>query len=123
MTKRFSKCEHCDANLAKILTTGKGKNTTMELVGKAKLRSDISKYSGTKRGVERWIKIVEGAEWSHIEEVKKTLPSADFARNTETTIFKIKGNDYRIITKIDYSLKRIYYLFFLPHAEYTKRKL
>jgi hypothetical protein len=75
LTKRFSKCEHCDANLAKILTTGKGKNTTMELVGKAKLRSDISKYSGTKRGVERWIKIVEGAEWSHIEEVKKTLPS------------------------------------------------
>ena len=92
----------------------------MELVGKAQLRKDALKHSNAPRTVEAWISVVEAAQWNDLIETRKTYRSADYAK--ERTIFNIKGNSYRLIVVIDYSLKLVVYEAFLTHAEYDKYK-
>ena len=94
----------------------------MELIGKYQLQKDSAKHSDSRGAVQAWIKIVEQAQWNNITEVRQTYPSADYTSLTGRTIFNIKGNSYRLITVIDYSLKLIAYERFLTHAEYDKYK-
>ncbi len=90
----------------------------MELVGKFQLRKDVVKHSDAKRAIEAWIKVVEEAEWNNLMVVRQTYPSADYVKGK--TVFNIKGNRYRLITVIDYSLQLVVYENFLTHAEYDK---
>ena len=92
----------------------------MELIGKYSLRKDAARYGDIARTIESWIRTVEEGEWSNIEPVKKTYRSADYVNGK--TVFNIKGNSYRLITVIDYSLKLIFYETLLTHAEYDKYK-
>ncbi len=92
----------------------------MDLVGKAQLRKDAAKHGDTERVIEVWIKVVEEVQWNNIAIVRQTCPSADYVNGR--TVFNIKGNSYRLITIIDYSLKLIVYESFLTHAEYNKYK-
>lgn len=90
----------------------------MELVGKSLLRKDALRHGDTRRVIEAWIKIVEEAQWSDLTDVKKTYRSADYVKGL--TVFNIKGNSYRLIVVIDYSLKLVVYEAFLTHSEYDK---
>jgi len=92
----------------------------MDLIGDDSLRKDAAKYGDTKRVIEDWIKTVEAASWRSIQDVKKTYPRTDYVKGV--TVFDIKGNSYRLITYIDYSLGVIDYEKFLTHAEYDKYK-
>lgn len=94
----------------------------MELIRKYQLQKDAARHSDSSRAVGAWIKTVEQAQWNNITEVKQTYPSADYTSRTDRTVFNIKGNSYRLITIIDYSLKLIAYERFLTHAEYDKYK-
>lgn len=93
----------------------------MELIGINDLRKDAAKHGDTKRVIESWIRTVQEADWNHLEQIKKIYPAVDYVNGK--TIFNIKGNSYRLITIIDYSLKYIDYEAFLTHAEYDKYKL
>jgi mRNA interferase HigB len=94
----------------------------MELIGKYQLQKDAARHSDSLGRVKAWIKVVEEAQWNNITEVKQTYPSADYTSRTGSTVFNIKGNDYRLITIINYPLKLITYDRFLTHAEYSKYK-
>ena len=94
----------------------------MELIRKSLLQKDAARHSDSSGRVKAWIKVVEEAQWNNITEVKQTYPSADYTSLTGRTVFNIKGNSYRLITIIDYSLKLITYERFLTHAEYNKYK-
>ena len=52
-----------------------------------------------------WSAAIDGAEWNSIEDVRQTYPSADgvvLESGTVVTIFNVKGNNYRLLTWIDY---------------------
>jgi len=48
------------------------------------------------------------------------LASADVVG--KWTVFNIKGNKYRLITEINYRVRRIYILHVLTHAQYDQEK-
>jgi mRNA interferase HigB len=92
----------------------------MELIGTDALRKDAAKHGDTDRAIESWIRTVESAEWSNIEQVKQIYRATDYVKGK--TVFNIKGNSYRLITIIDYSLQLVVYETILTHAEYDKYK-
>ena len=93
----------------------------MELVGESALRKDARKHGDAKGAVEAWIRVVSEAQWKDITDVKQTYRrSADYVKGR--TVFNIKGNSYRLIAVIDYSLNLVVYEAFLTHAEYDKYK-
>lgn len=75
--------------------------------------------------LQAWLRVVEAATWRHLMDVRKTYKHADavkVASGRTVTIFNVKGNDYRLITAIDYPLGIVNALLFLTHAEYDKDK-
>jgi mRNA interferase HigB len=66
----------------------------------------------------RWGALVRAAKWRNLVETRRTFPHADPVG--QCTIFNIKGNDYRLITRIDYGLQAVTLKNFLTHSEYNR---
>lgn len=92
----------------------------MHLITAQNLRTDAKQYPNAKNQVEEWLSIVKKAEWQNLEEVRRIYKDAKAVGNF--TVFKIKGNDYRLIVSISYENQMIYYKYFLTHSEYDKDK-
>lgn len=72
-----------------------------------------------------WRQVTEGAGWRNLVEVRRTYPHADavkVAGGRTITVFNARGNNYRLLTAIDYPLELVNVVGFLTHAEYDKEK-
>jgi mRNA interferase HigB len=67
-----------------------------------------------------WLKITKRAKWQSLADTRKDFPHADLVG--VCTVFNIKGNDYRLITKIYYENQKVLVRFVLTHSEYDKGK-
>ena len=92
----------------------------MRLLSKNQLKAATSKYSDVKNQVDDWCKMIKESKWQNLEEVKQSFPSAEAVENF--TVINIKGNHYRLILDIIYKRQRVYFKYFLTHAEYDKGK-
>jgi mRNA interferase HigB len=63
-------------------------------------------------------RIAKKAQWNSLAEIRQTFPSADAVEGY--TVFNIKGNEYRLITRINYRTGRIFIRRVLTHAEYDR---
>jgi mRNA interferase HigB len=63
--------------------------------------------------------IVSGAEWRNPEEVKASYPKASILKASRV-VFNIKGNDYRLVVRMQYQAGVLAIRFFGTHAEYDK---
>lgn len=90
----------------------------MRLLSKRTLRIDASKYPDVASQIESWYRVVTSANWQNLIEVQQVYPSAESVGNF--TVFNIKGNSYRLIVDINYTEQKVYYKYFLTHAEYDK---
>ncbi len=76
-----------------------------------------------KKWLERWAKIVENAEWNSLKSIRKAYPTADGVKlrsGAVVTVFNAKGNDYRLLTAIDFDSGIVEASEVLPHPEYSK---
>jgi len=55
-----------------------------------------------------------------LAEVKKVYPTADLV--LRYTIFNIKGNKYRLITRIVYRTQTVFIVAIMTHEEYDRGK-
>ena len=65
-----------------------------------------------------WLRAARRAEWKNLIEVRKTFARADESEGF--TVFNMKGNEYRLITEINYRTRRIFLRHVLTHAEYYR---
>jgi mRNA interferase HigB len=66
-----------------------------------------------------WLGDVEKAEWRTPSDVKQRHRTADFLPGNRV-IFNLGGNDYRIVTVIDYSRKVVLIHWVGHHKDYDK---
>ena len=91
----------------------------MRLVGK-QLLNDFARLHADIRGpLSAWILEVEEADWSGPADIKARYPSASFLSDNRV-IFNMKGNTYRIETKVSYEIKVVLIKRVGTHAEYSK---
>ena len=50
--------------------------------------------------------------------MRRVYPHADYVAGL--TVFNVKGNDYRLIAKIEYRWQKVFVKAVLTHAEYDK---
>lgn len=72
-----------------------------------------------KTALEDWHSKTKNAEWDNFADVKKTFNSVDSVGNGRF-VFNIKGNSYRLIALIKFTLKLVYIRFIGTHKEYDK---
>jgi mRNA interferase HigB len=66
---------------------------------------------------QAWLGIAGRAQWRNPEEVKASYPNASILKSGRV-IFNIKGNDYRLVTRIQYQAGVLAIRFFGTHAQY-----
>lgn len=93
----------------------------MRIISHRKLR-DFYGSKGredSKIALERWYQIAEEAEWKNFSDIRVDFPNADYVGN-QHYVFNIKGNNYRLIVVIKFTINRIFIRFVGTHKEYDK---
>jgi mRNA interferase HigB len=68
---------------------------------------------------EAWLSHVGASNWRNPEEVKASFPRASILK-AGRVVFNIKGNDYRLIARVQYQAGVLAIRFFGTHAEYNE---
>ncbi len=68
---------------------------------------------------DAWLGIATRAEWRNPEDVKASYPKASILK-AGRVVFNIKGNDYRLIARVQYQAGALMIRFFGSHAEYDE---
>ena len=89
----------------------------MNIVGKEILQEFWQKNKDAENSLKTWVQIIEQAEFRHIFELKQTFRYAD-AVGKSCVAFNIRGNHYRLITKINYAAQVVLVLYVLTHNQY-----
>jgi mRNA interferase HigB len=91
----------------------------MRVIAKSTLRSFWENHSDAEVPLKTWYKIVEKADWSDSNEVKRDFASVSILGNNRL-VFNIKGNKYRIIVFTMFKYRKIFIRFVGTHAQYDK---
>ncbi len=62
---------------------------------------------------------VKGAQWRNSAEVKERYATASIV-TAERVLFNIKGNDYRLVTAIDYRRQIVFIKWIGSHRDYDE---
>ncbi len=92
----------------------------MRIISKKRLREFWEKHPDSQAPLEEWYKLTRKATWRNLAEVRATFRHADLVGTC--TVFNIKGNDYRLVAKIDYGYQKVFIKYVLTHSEYDKGK-
>jgi mRNA interferase HigB len=96
---------------------------SMIVIGTDVVETYFADHAGHKRmkaarsQYEAWLDLVTRAEWRNPEDVKASYPKASILK-AGRVVFNIKGNDYRLIARVQYQVGVLAIRFFGRHAEY-----
>jgi mRNA interferase HigB len=91
----------------------------VRIVAKSTLRAFWGEYPDSEEPLLAWYREVEKADWSDPAQVKQQYRSASFPKGNRV-VFNIKGNDYRLIVRINYPYRIVYIRFVGTHAQYDQ---
>jgi mRNA interferase HigB len=93
----------------------------MRIVSFRKLREFFEEDPNSKVALQDWYKRASKAQWDDFSDIKKTFNSVDSVGNSRF-VFNVKGNYYRIVAQILFTLKRIYIRWVGNHKNYDNIK-
>lgn len=92
----------------------------MKVLGRDKLDSFIKKHANSKSALESWLAEAEDARWANPEQVRARYHRAGILPGNRV-VFRIKGNDYRLVVKARYRRGILRIDWVGSHAEYDKQ--
>jgi mRNA interferase HigB len=72
-----------------------------------------------KAALDAWFREVQRAEWRSPAHVKRDVGAASIVGNNRV-VFNIKGNDYRLVTAINYRTQIVFIKWIGTHRDYDK---
>ena len=90
----------------------------MRIIAKRTLREFWVRYPDAEEPLLAWYREVEKEDWSKPSQVKDKYRSASFVG--DRVVFHIKGNDYRLVVRINYPYRVVYVRFVGTHKEYDE---
>ena len=103
--------------LDKYLGTHYG--AAMRVIAKRTLQAFWRRHPDAEGPLLAWYREVEKEDWVGPAQVKAKYRNASFVADNRV-IFNIKGNDYRLVVKINYPYRMVYVRFVGTHTEYDK---
>ncbi len=92
----------------------------MNVISIKKIKDFGKKYADSRQPLLSWFHEAGAADWENSQDIKSLYPSASFLGGN-IVIFNIKGNRYRLVTKISYRYKTVLIKWIGTHAEYDKK--
>ena len=89
------------------------------VIAKSTLRDFWQRHADSEEALTAWYKLMTKSTFSTFADLKETFGSADLVQ-PDYVIFNIKGNHYRLITRISFSYKTVWIKHVFTHAEYDR---
>lgn len=96
----------------------------MHLLGQRVVEGAGRKNAPLRAWFDSWMQSVRIASWKNLQDVRRVYPNADGVKlksGLVVTVFNVKGNEYRLLSEIDYTAQSVEVLEILTHAEYDKQ--
>ncbi len=93
----------------------------MRIFTEQRLKEYINDHPKSKTALQEWVTKVKNVEWYCFADIKNTFNSVDNVGN-QRYVFNIKGNDYRLVVLIKFTIQFVYIRFIGTHKEYDKIK-
>ena len=93
----------------------------MKVVGQQHIEEFSRRHTDARSQIASWLYEVEEAQWETPSDIKERYPHASFLANNRV-VFNLKGNSYRIDTKISYKSQVVLIVRIGTHAEYNRWK-
>jgi mRNA interferase HigB len=90
----------------------------VHVISRKALRQAATKYPDLEKPLETWYRTAKKARWKSLHDVRLTYRPADSVGTC--TVFNIKGNEYRLIVRINYRTGRVFIRHVLTHEEYDR---
>ena len=100
-----------------------GQNVLVRVISLKPLREFWMRHRDAERPLRVWYRIVLGAEWRSLHDVRATFPHADGVESHDgetLTVFNVGGNKYRLIARIRYEYMLVNVRLVLTHAAYDR---
>lgn len=93
----------------------------MHIISHKKLKDffEIPGREDSRVALERWYDIAQQAEWHTLSDIREDFPATDYIGN-QHYVFNIRGNNYRLVVVIKFTIGRAYIRFVGTHSEYDK---
>jgi mRNA interferase HigB len=91
----------------------------MHIIKQKTLKEFWEKHGDIESQLKSWIYNIENSVWKSTHDISKDYSTADFLANNRV-VFNIKGNEYRLIAKVNYDRGQIFVKFIGTHSEYDK---
>ena len=76
-------------------------------------------HGDSQAALERWYNMAEKAEWKNLSDIKVDFPATDYVGN-QHYVFNIRGNKYRLVVVVKFTIGHIFIRFVGTHSEYDK---
>ena len=76
-------------------------------------------YGALKGALDAWFDEARRAQWSNMAAVKQLYRSASVV-SADRVVFNIKGNDYRLVTAMDFEKRIVWIKWIGTHSEYDR---
>jgi len=93
----------------------------MQVINKELIEKFCKKHARAKKSFMPLLKILESNIYSNFNDLGETFKTADYVYHV-FTIFDVAGNNYRMVTLIDYDFEVIDVRHIWTHAEYDKKQ-
>ena len=91
----------------------------MVVISNKAIRLFGEKHKNGKEAVGNWYFIMQQLDCANYHELKTVFNSVDAIGN-DLYVFKIKGNNYRMITRIIFKTRTVFIKFIGTHTQYEK---
>ncbi len=91
----------------------------MRIIKKKTLVDYYTREPKAKDALEYWYDKTSKARWTCYADMKKTFNSVDNVGN-QHYVFNVKGNDYRLVVVIKFTISQVLIRFVGTHKEYDK---
>lgn len=91
----------------------------MRIFTEQAIKEYAERHPESKVALQDWVQKVKKSEWSYFADVKKTFNSVDNVGN-QRYVFNVKGNDFRLVAVIKFTIRFVYVRFIGTHKEYDR---
>jgi len=91
----------------------------MRIIAISTLKEYYTQHPQAKDALEEWAEKTEKAEWRNFADIKQTFNTVSQVGG-QHYVFNIKGNDYRLVVVIKFTIHNVYIRFIGTHSEYDK---
>ncbi len=89
------------------------------IFAKSTLREFWKSHPDSEQYLKTWYDTAMSSSWKTLNEVKQTYINASILKEGRI-VFNIKGNSYRLVTKVNFEKQWILIRFIGTHVEYDK---